>query len=55
MEHSKEEVEKAQNKGQKDTETCVCNMEWRGTHDDEWGDCLCSSDGKDKAEEKSSQ
>lgn len=25
-----------------ETFTCVCDMEWRGLHDNEWSDCLCT-------------
>ncbi len=42
MAHKKEVAK--QGKGKKVTYTCVCNMEWRGTHDGEWGDCVCYSD-----------
>jgi hypothetical protein len=39
MKHTNEIAQ--EDKGVKGGENCVCNMEWRGTHDDEWGDCVC--------------
>lgn len=48
MKHKKEEVKKTEGKGPKETSTCVCNMEWFGTHDNAWGDCTCTSDEEDK-------
>lgn len=39
---------KGKEKGKKVTYTCVCDMEWRGTHFDEWGDCVCYPDEQDK-------
>ncbi len=49
MKHQKEEVKKTEGKGKKETYTCVCNMEWRGTHDGEWGDCICCPEGEVEA------
>ncbi|MBU0681266.1 MAG: hypothetical protein KKD73_07580 [Proteobacteria bacterium] len=39
MKHINEIVQ--EDKGGKGAENCVCNMEWRGTHENEWGDCVC--------------
>ncbi len=41
MKDKKQALKKAAKKEKKVTETCVCNMEWRGTHGDEWSDCIC--------------
>ncbi len=29
-------------------ETCVCNMEWRGSRGDEESDCICYPENEDK-------
>lgn len=35
----------AKTKKESDTETCVCNMEWRGLRDGEDGnDCICTNE-----------
>ena len=50
MERKKEVANTDKVKSKKVTYTCVCNMEWRGTHDNEWGDCICYSDDEDKSD-----
>ena len=44
MKTKKEAVKKTDKKDQKVTYTCVCNMEWRGPHGNEWDDCVCYPD-----------
>lgn len=48
MENKKNVVEKG--KDRKTTYTCVCSMEWRGMHDNEWGDCICYPDSEVRPE-----
>ncbi len=52
MENNKEnKKEKVTNgKGKKVTYTCVCDNEWRGTHNNEWGDCVCYTEEQVEAE-----
>ncbi|MEN8258666.1 MAG: hypothetical protein ABFS09_12460 [Thermodesulfobacteriota bacterium] len=50
MKGKKEAVKKIDKKDKKVTYTCVCNMEWRGTHDNEWGDCVCYPEEGNKSE-----
>lgn len=38
-----------QKKGANVSHTCVCNSEWRGTHENQWGDCVCYRDETVKA------
>ncbi len=51
MKHTKEEMKNTADLGEKETQTCVCNMEWRGSHEDAWGDCVCYPDEQKKGEE----
>ncbi len=40
--HDKRADKKERTSSKKETFTCVCDSEWRGLHDNEWSDCLCT-------------